>query len=64
MCGAGSDELINLLAHAYVGPGDEVIHSAHGFLIYKIATLVERRHTGRGAGARTIAPMWTPCWSA
>jgi histidinol-phosphate aminotransferase len=39
VCGAGSDELINLLAHAYVGPGDEVIHSAHGFLIYKIATL-------------------------
>jgi histidinol-phosphate aminotransferase len=39
VCGAGSDELINLLAHAYIGPGDEAVHSAHGFLVYKIATL-------------------------
>jgi histidinol-phosphate aminotransferase len=39
VCGAGSDELINLLAHAYIGPGDEAIYSAHGFLMYKIATL-------------------------
>jgi histidinol-phosphate aminotransferase len=38
VCGAGSDELINLLAHAYIGPGDEAVHSAHGFLVYKIAT--------------------------
>jgi histidinol-phosphate aminotransferase len=39
VCGCGSDELINLLAHAYLGPGDEAIHSAHGFLMYRIATL-------------------------
>jgi len=39
VCGCGSDELINLLAHAYVGPGDEVVYSAHGFLMYKISTL-------------------------
>jgi histidinol-phosphate aminotransferase len=39
VCGAGSDELLNLLAHAYVGPGDEAIHTLHGFLVYKIATL-------------------------
>jgi histidinol-phosphate aminotransferase len=39
VCGCGSDELINLIAHAYVGPGEEAIHSAHGFLMYKIATL-------------------------
>jgi len=39
VCGCGSDELINLLAHAYVGPGDEVVYSEHGFLMYKIATL-------------------------
>lgn len=36
VCGAGSDELINLLIHAYAGPGDEVLYSAHGFLMYKI----------------------------
>jgi histidinol-phosphate aminotransferase len=39
VCGAGSDELLNLLAHAYVGPGDEAIYSEHGFLVYKIAIL-------------------------
>src|SRR6476659_3381062 len=38
VCGCGSDELINLLAHAYVGPGDEAIYTEHGFLMYKIAT--------------------------
>lgn len=37
VCGAGSDEVLNLLAHAYVGPGDEAIYSEHGFLVYKIA---------------------------
>src|SRR6185503_6075357 len=39
VCGCGSDELINLIAHAYVGPGDEAIYTEHGFLMYKIATL-------------------------
>jgi histidinol-phosphate aminotransferase len=39
VCGCGSDELINLLAHAYVGPGDETVYTEHGFLMYKIATL-------------------------
>lgn len=38
VCGAGSDELIGLLIHAYAGPGDEVLYSAHGFLMYKIYT--------------------------
>jgi histidinol-phosphate aminotransferase len=39
VCGCGSDELINLIAHAYIGPGDEAVYSAHGFLMYRIATL-------------------------
>jgi histidinol-phosphate aminotransferase len=38
VCGAGSDEILNLIAHAYIGPGDEAIHTAHGFLVYPIAT--------------------------
>ncbi|MEO1089963.1 MAG: histidinol-phosphate transaminase [Pseudomonadota bacterium] len=38
VCGAGSDELISLLLMAYAGPGDEVVHSAHGFLMYRIST--------------------------
>ena len=37
VCGCGSDDLLTLLAHAYVGPGDEAIITAHGFLVYKIA---------------------------
>jgi len=37
VCGAGSDELIQLLIRAYAGPGDEVLHSAHGFVMYPIA---------------------------
>ena len=37
VCGAGSDELLQLLAHAYLGPGDEAIYSQYGFLVYPIA---------------------------
>ena len=36
VCGNGSDELIMLIARCYAGPGDEVLHSAHGFLMYPI----------------------------
>ncbi|MBK9081237.1 MAG: histidinol-phosphate transaminase [Rhizobiales bacterium] len=37
VCGAGSDEILNLIAHAYIGPGDEGLYSEYGFLVYKIA---------------------------
>ncbi|WP_029006973.1 histidinol-phosphate transaminase [Azospirillum halopraeferens] len=37
VCGSGSDELIGLLVRAYAGPGDEVLYSEHGFLMYPIA---------------------------
>lgn len=37
VCGAGSDELLGILCRAYAGPGDEVLYSAHGFLMYGIA---------------------------
>ncbi len=49
VCGAGSDEVLNLIASAYLGPGDEAIYSEHGFLVYKIAIL------GRGA-TPVVAP--------
>jgi histidinol-phosphate aminotransferase len=39
ICGSGSDELLSLLAHTYVGPGDEGVFTAHGFLVYRIAIL-------------------------
>src|SRR3954462_8632329 len=46
VCGAGSDDLLNLLADAYLQDGDEAIHTTHGFLVYPIATL--------GSGAKPI----------
>src|SRR6266436_1456223 len=39
VCGAGSDDLLNLLARAYLADCDEAIHTTHGFLVYPIATL-------------------------
>ena len=46
VCGAGSDDLLNLLARAYLSDGDEAIHTTHGFLVYPIATL--------GTGAKPV----------
>lgn len=46
VCGAGSDDLLNLIARAYLTDGDEAIHATHGFLVYPIATLA--------AGAKPI----------
>ncbi|NKB48319.1 MAG: histidinol-phosphate transaminase [Alphaproteobacteria bacterium] len=37
ICGNGSDQIIDLLALAYAGVGDEVVYSAHGFQMYPIA---------------------------
>jgi histidinol-phosphate aminotransferase len=39
VCGNGSERLIDLLARAYSGPGDEVLYSQYGFLMYPIAAL-------------------------
>lgn len=36
ICGAGSDEILSFLGRAYAGPGDEILYSAHGFLMYPI----------------------------
>jgi len=47
VCGAGSDELIGLLCRAYAGPGDEVLYSQYGFLMYPIAA--------RTAGATPVS---------
>ena len=46
VCGAGSDELLHLLVRGYAGPGDEVLVSRHGFLVYPIAA--------RAAGATPV----------
>ncbi len=36
VCGAGSDEVLALLAQAYLAPGDEAIYSEYGFMVYPI----------------------------
>jgi histidinol-phosphate aminotransferase len=46
MCGNGSDELLGLLCHVYLGSGDEAIITDHGFLVYKIQIM--------GAGATPV----------
>jgi histidinol-phosphate aminotransferase len=35
--GTGSDELLNLAAQGYAGPGDEVLYVRYGFSVYDIA---------------------------
>ena len=47
ICGAGSDELINLLCRCYAGPGDEILYSEHGFAMYPIY--------GKTVGASIVA---------
>ncbi|MBV7255658.1 histidinol-phosphate transaminase [Pacificimonas sp. WHA3] len=47
VCGTGSDELLQLLALAYAGPGDEVLYVQRGFMVYPIAA--------RRAGAEPVA---------
>jgi len=49
VAGAGSDEILEMLALAYIGPGDEGLYSQYGFLEYKIVTL------GAG-GVPVVAP--------
>ncbi len=47
VCGSGSDELIALLTRAYAGPGEEVLHTEYGFLMYRISA--------KSSGATPIA---------
>ena len=36
VCGAGSDEILYLLAKAYAGPGEEILTHAHAFVMYRL----------------------------
>ena len=38
--GNGSNEIIELLGHAFVGPGDEVVMATPAFVVYKLVTLL------------------------
>ena len=46
VCGNGSDDLLGLIAHAFLGSGDEGLYTQHGFLEYPIVT--------RAAGATPV----------
>lgn len=39
VCANGSERLIDLLIRAYAGPGDEVLYTRHGFLMYPICAM-------------------------
>ena len=39
-CGAGSDEIITFICQCFCGVGDEVVHTVHGFAMYKISALL------------------------
>ena len=64
--GNGSNEIIELLGHVFLRPGDEVVMGAPAFVVYKIATLLfgataveiplrDFRHD-LGAMARAVTP--------
>ena len=36
ICGVGSDEVLQFVTQAYAGPGDEIIHTEHGFSMYPV----------------------------
>jgi len=36
--GCGSDEILHLIAQAYLGPGEEAISTAYSFILYRIVT--------------------------
>lgn len=52
VCGCGSDEILQLIGRAYLQPGDRVVQSQYGFLVYRLVTmqsgaeLVSARETG------------------
>jgi histidinol-phosphate aminotransferase len=51
VCGAGSDEVLGLLARAYAGPGDEVLFGEHAFTMYPLFAL--------GVGATPVKAIET-----
>jgi histidinol-phosphate aminotransferase len=74
ICGAGSDEILNLLAHTYLKQGDEAISTTHGFLVYPIATMAngaknviaaEKDHTADvDAILKAVTPKTKLVWLA
>lgn len=60
VCGAGSDELLQLIGRAYLQPGDKVVQNEYGFLVYRLvalqcgAELVSAKETNYRADVDTL----------
>ena len=65
ICGAGSDEIIQLLCRCFCENNDEVIYTEHGFLMYKLSALatgakpVEVKENRRTASIENICKAIT-----
>ena len=65
ICGAGSDEIIQLLCRCFCEKNDEVIYTEHGFLMYKLSALaagakpVEVKERNRTASVENICAAIT-----
>jgi len=44
VCGAGSDELLQLIGRAYLAPGDTVVQTQYGFLVYRLVAMQSGAH--------------------
>lgn len=44
VCGAGSDELLQLIGRAYLDPGDTVVQTQYGFLVYRLVAMQSGAH--------------------
>lgn len=66
ICGVGSDEVLQFVTQAYAGPGDEIIHTEHGFSMYPIlarmagATPVSVPERGRRVDVEAVLAAVTP----
>jgi histidinol-phosphate aminotransferase len=67
VCGTGSDELLNLAAQAFAGPGDEVLFPRYSFAVYEIAarrcgaTPVEAADADYACDVDALLGAVTPC---
>src|SRR5262249_54553487 len=56
ICGAGSDEILNLLAHTFLCQGDESISATRGFVVCQIGPMAK--------GGRNVTPAERDCTAA
>ena len=62
ICGVGSDEVLQFVTQAFSGPGDEIIHTEHGFSLYPVLINMAgpRRYVCRNGSVWSI---WTRFWA-